>query len=214
MRLLAITLLCCTMFCTPALAQSGANVSVQLPNFSTFGVNTSVLVPDSGPSPLARERQAFYSRFTPGGLNASRSVGIQRRDAMVAATVQIHDPQAADAELLRAAKARRANLSRQTLAGQIGAARRRRCRATEPGSDRSRSGRAIGRRSARGKAITGSRPSRPTGRKARSRRNLLRHGRASGHRSAQATDRTGTGPAPDSHAARGSALNRCGSHRG
>lgn len=119
MRSLAKTFAVWSLLIAPLWAQSGANVTLQLPSFHTFGVNTSVLVPDSGPSPLARERQAYYSRFTPGGLNASRSAGIQRRDALVAATAQIHDPQAAEAELLRATKARRANLSRHSLAAGV-----------------------------------------------------------------------------------------------
>lgn len=93
-----------------ALAQSGANVTIQLPNFSVFGVNTSVLVPDSGPSPLARERQARYSRsMYRGGFNPQRAIGAQRRAAAASATAQIHDPQATDATILRAARSRRTN---------------------------------------------------------------------------------------------------------
>jgi hypothetical protein len=96
----------------PAAAQqgaSGANVTVQLPNFSVFGVNTSVLVPDSGPSPLARERQAFYSRVMSRGLNPQRAFGVQRGAAMAAATAQVHDARRADEELLRAVRSRRTN---------------------------------------------------------------------------------------------------------
>jgi hypothetical protein len=93
----------------PARAQSGANVAIQLPNFSVFGVNTSVLVPDSGPSPLAAQRQARYSRSMRRGLNPQQAFGAQRGAAAAAATAKIHDPQAADEALLRAARARRTN---------------------------------------------------------------------------------------------------------
>jgi hypothetical protein len=96
----------------PALAQSGvsgANVTIQLPNFSVFGVNTSVLVPDSGPSPLAAQRQARYSRSMYRGFNPQRALGAQRGAAAAAVTAKIHDPQAADEAILRAARARRTN---------------------------------------------------------------------------------------------------------
>ena len=63
---------------SPVLAQSGisgANVTIQLPNFTVFGVNTTVLVPDSGPSPLARHRQTRYSRAMYGRFHPQRAIG-------------------------------------------------------------------------------------------------------------------------------------------
>ncbi|MEX0677356.1 MAG: hypothetical protein WD063_09790 [Pirellulales bacterium] len=100
------------MGASTALAQSGAsgaNVTIQLPNFSVFGVNTTVLVPDSGPSPLARERQAQYSRAMYGRFHPQRAIGAARQAAVASATAQIHDPRAADEIILRAARARRTN---------------------------------------------------------------------------------------------------------
>jgi hypothetical protein len=91
---------------------SGANVTLQLPNFTVFGVNTTVLAPDSGPSPLARQRQARYSRAMYGPLNPQRAIGAQRGAAMAAATAQIHDARADDEAILRAARARRTNWMR------------------------------------------------------------------------------------------------------
>lgn len=99
----------------PAMAQngtSGANVTVQLPNFSVFGVNTTVLVPDSGPSPLAAQRQARYSRLLRRPMHPGHAIGAQRGAAAAAATAEIHDPQAADEALLLDARARRANWKR------------------------------------------------------------------------------------------------------
>ena len=97
---------------SPALAQSGisgANITIQLPNFTVFGVNTTVLVPDSGPAPLARHRQARYSRAMYGRFHPQRAIGAQRGAAIASATAKIHDPQAVDEIILRAARARRTN---------------------------------------------------------------------------------------------------------
>jgi hypothetical protein len=105
----------------PARAQngvSGANVTIQLPNFTTFGVSTSVLVPDSGPSPFARERQAFYSRVMYGGLHPQRAIGGQRSAAIASATAQVHDARQADEMLLRAARSRRTNWVRGSTPAQ------------------------------------------------------------------------------------------------
>ncbi|REK11983.1 MAG: hypothetical protein DWQ37_13260 [Planctomycetota bacterium] len=90
------------------------NVTIQLPNFSTFGVNTTVLVPDSGRSPLAAERQAFYSRYSSLGFNRRTAYGAQRRAALSSATATIHDPAQADRDVLRRARARRTNWKRGT----------------------------------------------------------------------------------------------------
>jgi hypothetical protein len=91
---------------------SGANITLQLPNFTVFGVNTTVLAPDSGPSPLAAERQARYSRAMYGPLSPQRAIGAQRGAAMAAATAQIHDARAEDEAILRAMRARRTNWTR------------------------------------------------------------------------------------------------------
>jgi hypothetical protein len=107
----------------PAAAQqgaSGANVTIQLPNFSAFGVNTTVLVPDSGPSPYARERQAAYSRAMYRGWHPQRAFGAQRSAAISSTTAQVHDPRAADEMLLRAARSRRTNWVRGSLGEQPG----------------------------------------------------------------------------------------------
>jgi hypothetical protein len=103
-----------------ALGQGGANVTVQLPNITTFGVNTSVLVPDSGPSPLARHRQAQYSRAMYGGFPRQRAFGAQTNVGMAGVTAQIHDQRATDDAILRAARARRTNWVRGGTASSLG----------------------------------------------------------------------------------------------
>lgn len=97
---------------SPARGQSGtsaANVTIQLPNFSTFGVNTTVLVPDSGPSPYAAQRQAFYSRVMYGRMNPQRATAAQRSAAIASVTAQVHDQRQADETILQAVRSRRAN---------------------------------------------------------------------------------------------------------
>ena len=113
----------------PLYAQSGANITLQLPSFHSFGVNTTVLVPDSGPSPLARERQAFYSRtMYGGGLFPQRALGVQRGSTGVQVNAQVHDARQADEQLLLGARARRTNWTR----GSTGAAGDRTPEAVRP----------------------------------------------------------------------------------
>jgi hypothetical protein len=95
---------CCA---TPALAQSGANVTLQLPNFSIFGVQTTVVVPDSGPAPLARDRMVRAGRNQFGGLPPQRAIGRERRDAIASVTAKIHDADAADRAVRQQARADR-----------------------------------------------------------------------------------------------------------
>lgn len=104
-----------TLIPTFALAQSGADVTLQLPSFSSFGVNTTVVVPDRGPSPIARERQEFYQRSMYRGLPNQRSLGLARRDASLGVTAQVYDPRAAEAELLREFRERRATWARNSV---------------------------------------------------------------------------------------------------
>lgn len=94
------------------------NVTVQLPNFSQFGVNTTVVVPDSGPSPLAAERQAFYSRVMSRGLYPQRASGAQRRAAIADVTATVHDQHQQDQELLLRSRARRTNWQRGSTTGR------------------------------------------------------------------------------------------------
>ncbi len=98
-----------------ARAQSGADVTFQLPSFSATGVNTTVLVPDSGTSATAHQRQAAYQRSMYGGLTNQRSLGVDRRAAALRVTAQVHDPREAEAELLREARERRATWARGSV---------------------------------------------------------------------------------------------------
>jgi hypothetical protein len=111
---------------SPALAQggtSGANVTLQLPSFSTVGVNTSVLVPDSGAAPFAAHRQAAYGRTTYRGLNPQQAIGAQRAAAVASVSAQVHDLRKIDEEILHNARSRRANWVRgSTAARPLGSA--------------------------------------------------------------------------------------------
>ncbi len=74
--------------------------TIQLPSFHSVGVNTSVIVPDSGGAYIARDRQITGSFSTFGGIPRNQGWGIRRGASSIGITAQIHDPQAADAALL------------------------------------------------------------------------------------------------------------------
>jgi hypothetical protein len=113
-RLFAV-LVVLTLIPTFARAQGGSDVTFQLPSFSATGVNTTVLVPDSGTSATAHQRQAAYQRSMYGGLTNQRSLSVDRRAAALSVTAQVHDPRAAEAELLREFRERRATWTRNSV---------------------------------------------------------------------------------------------------
>jgi hypothetical protein len=115
MRNILLTLVVLTTVPAVAGAQSGANATIQLPSYSTFGANTTVVVPDRGASAVARERQSFYERTMYGQQPQIRAFGLARRDASLQVSTRIHDLQAAENELLRDVRERRANWSRGSL---------------------------------------------------------------------------------------------------
>lgn len=118
MRTLSLGALLLAMLAAPAaLAQSGPNVTLQLPSFRSTGVHTSVIVPDSGTAPLASQRQSFYARSMVGPRRQS-AIGTSQAAAGTQMNVQVHDPRAAEAELLRSARERRATWQRGSLTGR------------------------------------------------------------------------------------------------
>jgi hypothetical protein len=82
-----------------------------------MGVNTTVVVPDRGASPLARKRQAFYARSM-YGPRRQKAIGGSLATGGTQVSVQVHDPRAAEAELLRSVRQRRATWRRGSLAGR------------------------------------------------------------------------------------------------
>jgi hypothetical protein len=80
---------------------------IQLPSFHSFSVDTTVVVPDSGPRPLAGQKRARSgsSRFGPAA--PQHASGIDRQAAGAAALAKIHDPRQADAAILQRAQALR-----------------------------------------------------------------------------------------------------------
>jgi len=75
--------------------------TIQLPSFSTVGVSTTVVVPDSGGAYIRRDRRAAAGLNRFRGLPPNRGWGIRRQAVNLGVTAQIHDPQAADAALRR-----------------------------------------------------------------------------------------------------------------
>lgn len=85
-------------------AQSGANITLQLPSFSQFGVDTTVIVPDGGAAALAGDRAAAASGDRFGPRRGSRAVGIARSASQVEVTARIHDPLHSDRQLSAAVR--------------------------------------------------------------------------------------------------------------
>jgi len=90
-----------------ASAASASAQVVQLPSFHSFSVDTTVVVPDSGPSAVASQRAARSSQSQLRGLPGSRAIGRDRQAAGAAVRAQVHDPEAAEGELTRRALAAR-----------------------------------------------------------------------------------------------------------
>jgi hypothetical protein len=91
-----------------ALAAEACAQVLQLPSFSSFGVDTTVIVPDSGAARTGSVRRASSGTSSFGGIPRNRVLGTSAQAAGTHVRAQIHDPQAADDALLRQAQARRA----------------------------------------------------------------------------------------------------------
>ncbi len=80
----------------PALAQT-----IQLPSFNVFSVDTTVLVPDSGPAPVAGNRRASSSTNSFRGFPRQRATASDRQVTGAHVIAKIHDTQEADEALPR-----------------------------------------------------------------------------------------------------------------
>ncbi len=97
--------------------------TIQLPSFTSFSVDTTVLVPDSGRAPTAGSKRASSGRSTFGGFPRQRAAGSNRQAAGMHVLAKIHDPSEADKALLQQAKARGATALDNTAASAAGLAR-------------------------------------------------------------------------------------------
>ncbi len=104
-------------------ATVSAGQTIQLPSFSSFGVNTTVVVPDSGGAYIARDRRSYQNLNTFGGVPPNRGWSIRRRVAGVGLTARIHDPGAADAARLGGSFAAGAPATKGPANLRIGAGR-------------------------------------------------------------------------------------------
>ena len=77
--------------------------TIQLPSFSRVGVNTTVVVPDSGTAYLKRDRRAATQSSRFGGLPRHRGWSIRRQAPGMGITAQIHHPLPVDPGLAGAA---------------------------------------------------------------------------------------------------------------
>jgi hypothetical protein len=81
--------------------------TVQLPTFSMFGVNTSVLVPDNGGALLGGVNRSATgaNQFGAPGLRQNRGIGMQNGAANMQVKAQVHDLNAMDELILNGAGA-------------------------------------------------------------------------------------------------------------
>ena len=91
-----------------AAASIAAAQTIQLPSFSSFSVNTTVVVPDGGTAVIGGTGRAYSGANRFNGISRQQAIGVQRQTSTLSVTANVHDPQAADEALLRKARARRA----------------------------------------------------------------------------------------------------------
>jgi hypothetical protein len=82
--------------------------TVQLPSFSSFGVDTTVVVPDRGAASLGRNSRMATGGTDVNGIPRQRAIGLNRQTGGQQVMAQIHDPREADAALLNQAGGPRA----------------------------------------------------------------------------------------------------------
>ncbi len=90
-----------------ALASYARAQVLQLPSFHSFGVDTTVIVPDSGGARLGDVRRSSSGTNSFNGIPRNRALGLDRQAAGAHVMARIHDPQAADAALLQQAQGQR-----------------------------------------------------------------------------------------------------------
>jgi hypothetical protein len=106
-RLLALSLLA---LLATAVAHGQA---VQLPSITTFGSDTTVLVPDRGAASLGGNATGRAGSTVVGGLPPQRGIGIDRSASGLSVTARVHDMHELDRQLLETAPPR--NVAPQPL---------------------------------------------------------------------------------------------------
>ncbi|HEV3136493.1 MAG TPA: hypothetical protein VGZ26_01290 [Pirellulales bacterium] len=89
-------------------AASGSAQTIQLPSFTSFSVDTTVLVPDSGRAATAGTKRASSASSNFGGFPKQRAAGVNRQAAGMSVLAKIHDPFEVDTAFLQQAAARHA----------------------------------------------------------------------------------------------------------
>ena len=97
-----------SMLLLMASAAAGRAQTVQLPSFSSFGVDTTVVVPDRGAASLGRNSRMATGSTDVNGIPRQRAIGLNRQTGGQQVMAQIHDPREADAALLNQAGGARA----------------------------------------------------------------------------------------------------------
>jgi len=100
LRRLSLTAVLFFAIAVPAAAQQ---VTVQQPVIRTFGVGTTVSVPDRGSALLGGVSSSAAGRSTFGPLRSGSAMGLETQGSSVSVGVYIHDLRAMDEALLAAA---------------------------------------------------------------------------------------------------------------
>ena len=94
-----------SLFIALTTCSSAAAQTIQLPTLSTFSVDTTVVVPDSGGAVVGGMRRASSGINRFNGLPRQQAIGVERQAAGMSVTAKIHDPAEADEALLKEARA-------------------------------------------------------------------------------------------------------------
>ena len=105
-----------------AFGSTGGAQTIQLPSFSNVGVNTTVVVPDSGGAHVSKDRRAASDLNFFGGFPRQRGWSVRRQASGMSVTAQIHDPQAADLALRSSVAGKNASAQQAPLAIDAGRA--------------------------------------------------------------------------------------------
>jgi hypothetical protein len=90
----------CFLLLVFALAMAARAQTVQLPSFSNFSVDTTVVVPDRGSASLGGNSRMATGSTDVNGIPRQRAIGLGQQTGRQQVMAQIHDPREADAALL------------------------------------------------------------------------------------------------------------------
>jgi hypothetical protein len=106
-RLALLTGIIC-LLAVPASSARAQRVTVQQPTFETFGVGTSVSVPDRGRASLGGVRRSAAARSSRGPIRAGTNIGLSNQATSTGVSVYVQDLAEMDQQVLAQAERSRA----------------------------------------------------------------------------------------------------------